>query len=298
MAYRFLLEVPESRVDEANIVVGMAGDAQVLVVRNSHGLGFDDPYFDLTVAAHTLRVIGSIYDWYQSLSPQPNLHLVLHSGERLDLGKYDRGSMVAAIRRDQPWVEHTLPMIGEHYRDILPPGDPRPEAVAPQPPVGATLGRDSEPLITATKRLTFLSPAQVAIQVTELDRAERYYIDFLGVHLLARDRVDDAGNLVPVEADYDAAHALAAGNEADFSYLANGSLRIALERVGRGARLERDHGGPIRVSVDRPTFLQLKGDALMRGMEIVIDQPDAFAVRDIYGHIWQFRQSADVPSLA
>lgn len=298
MAYRFLLEVPESRVDEANIVVGSAGDAQVIVVRNSHGLGFDDPYSDLTIAAHTLRVIGSIYDWYESISPQPNLHLVLHGGQRLDLSKYDRGAMIAAIRRDQPWVEHTVPMIGEHYRDILPPGDPRPEAVAPQPPISATVRRDPQPLITATKQLTFLSPAQVAIQVTELDRAERYYIDFLGVHLLERERADEQGNLQPVERDYNAARALAEGNEADFSYLANGSLRIALERVGRGARLERDHGRPFRVSVDRPTFLQLKGDALMRGMEIIVDQPDTLAVRDVYGHVWQFQQTADVPSLA
>jgi hypothetical protein len=37
VAYRFLLEVPESLVDEANIVVGSVGDAQVVVVRNSTG---------------------------------------------------------------------------------------------------------------------------------------------------------------------------------------------------------------------------------------------------------------------
>ena len=300
MAYRFLLEVPESRVDEANIVVGSTGDAQVLVVRNSHGLGFDDPYSDLTIAAHTLRVIGAIYDWYESdPAGQPSLHLVLHSGERVDLADYDRGSMVAAIRRDQPWVERTLPKIGEHYRDILPPGDNRIEGVAPQPAVRLeTASPKSVPIVSANKQLTFLSPARVTIKVSELDRAERYYGDVLGMNLLGRDREDDEGVLHEVERDYDAVAALGQGTEADFSYLANGPVQIMLERVGRGARLERSGEPPIRLAVDRRTLLKLKGEALMRGMEIVTDQPSAFAVRDIYGLVWLFQETADVPSLA
>jgi hypothetical protein len=204
VAYRFLLEVPESRVDEANIVVGSTGDAQVLVVRNSHGLGFDDPYSDLSIAAHTLRVIGAIYDWYESNpANMPRVHLVLHSGERLDLGDYNRGTMVAAIRRDQPWVERTLPKIGEHYRDILPPGDDRIEGVAPQPVIRPEMSKAStEPIVSATRKLTFLSPARVAIKVTELDRAERYYVDVLGMNVLGRDRADHDGNLQEVERDY------------------------------------------------------------------------------------------------
>lgn len=300
MAYRFLLEVPESRVDEANIVVGSTGDAQVLVVRNSHGLGFDDPYSDLTIAAHTLRVIGAIYDWYKSNpANMPRVHIVLHSGERLDLGDFNRGAMVAAIRRDQPWVERTLPRIGEHYRDILPPGDDRIEGVAPQPVIRPEQTRaKTEPIISATRTLTFLSPARVTIKVTELDRAERYYIDVLGMNLFGRDRMDDQGNLSEVERDYNAAAALAQGTEADFSYLANGPVQIMLERVGRGARLTRSDAPPIQISVDRQTLLQFKGEALMRGMEIVNDLPDAFAVRDIYGFVWLFQETAHVPSLA
>ena len=75
-------------------------------------------------------------------------------------------------------------------------------------------------------------------------------------------------------------------------------VQIALRRVGRGARLERDDDGPIVLDVDRDTFLKLKGDAFMRGMEIVHDAPGTLGVRDIYGLVWAFRQSADVPALA
>jgi hypothetical protein len=36
----------------------------------------------------------------------------------------------------------------------------------------------------------------------------------------------------------------------------------------------------------------------MRGMEIVRDEQDSISVRDIYGLVWQFQATADVPALA
>jgi hypothetical protein len=83
MAYRFLLEVPETLADAASIAVERVDDAQVLVARPSHGLGVDDPYVDMTVAAHSLRVVDSIFDWYESMSPpRGEVRMVLHGGER------------------------------------------------------------------------------------------------------------------------------------------------------------------------------------------------------------------------
>src|SRR3712207_2208235 len=115
MAYRFLLEVTEALAPEAGVAVEQAGDAQVLLVRSSHGLGFEDPYVDLTVAAHTLRVIDGLYDWFDALgASRPDVRIVLHGGERLALEAHDRGALVAAIRRDQPWVERSIPKVGEH----------------------------------------------------------------------------------------------------------------------------------------------------------------------------------------
>jgi len=297
VAYRFLLEVPESLVDEANIVVGSTGDAQVVVVRNSHGLGFDDPYQDLTIAAHSLLVIGAIYDWYESHTPRPALSLVLHSGQRLKLADYDRGRMTAAIRYDQPWVERTLPKIGEHYREILPPGDTRIEGIAPQPMVHlAAIVEETHPIIAATRQLTYLSPVHALVKVPDLDRAERYYVDFLGVHLLGRERVDAAGELQLVERDYHGPRALTLGTEADFSYLSNEPLRITLQRVGRGARLPQDNPEVTHVTVDHESFTKLRGDALMRGSTILRDTPQTLVLRDIFGLIWQFADTANVPN--
>jgi hypothetical protein len=299
VAYRFLLEVPESLVEEAKIVVASPGDAEVLVVRNSHGLGFEDPRSDLTIAAHTLRVIGAIYEWADSGAvARSDLGLVLHSGQRHSLGDLNPGAMVAAIRRDQPWVEHTIPKIGEHSRDVLP-SDPNQSDFKPRQSVGSSGTQPSRtPLVAAPRPVNYLTPARVSVRVTELDRAERYYMDFLGVHLLGRERLDGRGNLEAVNPDYSHARALASGTEATFSYLASGPLELRLERVGRGARLPQEGYEPVSVSVDRPGFLRLKGDALMRGMEIVRDEQDSVAVRDIYGLVWQFQATADVPALA
>jgi len=115
MAYRFLLEVPESLAAQANVAVAEAGDAQVVVVRSSHGRSVDDPYLDLTVACHSLRVVHTLAEWYQQLGPsRADIRIVLHSGDRIRLAEHEPSAIVAAIRRDQPWVERTIPKIGEH----------------------------------------------------------------------------------------------------------------------------------------------------------------------------------------
>ena len=287
MAYRFLLEVPEAMVDDANIAINSVPDAQVLLVRNSHGLGFDDPYSDLTVAAHSLGVIGAIYDWYEQLpNPKPEVGLVLHSGQRVPLTAGARADMVRLVRRDQPWVERTLPKIGDHMRDVLPGGQIGREATEQWIP-------SSEPqafvsLVAPTRKLELLGNVQVAVKVPDLDRAERYYVDFLGMHVVGRERKDRTGNYHPVEPGYDHARALSTGTEADVSFLANGQITMALDRVGRGARLQRSAEPPVPIRVPRSTFMEIKGAALVRGMEIDGDGIDVLAVRDIYGLVWEF----------
>lgn len=115
MAYRFVLEAPESLDFEVNSAVNSVPDAQILVARNSHGLGFNDPYLDYSIAAHSFAVIDRIYRWIaESGEPYPDVRLVLHDGRRVSLPKANVSLITAAIRRDQPWVDHTMPMIGSH----------------------------------------------------------------------------------------------------------------------------------------------------------------------------------------
>jgi catechol 2,3-dioxygenase-like lactoylglutathione lyase family enzyme len=289
MAYRFLLEVPESLGAEANVAVGAADDAQVVVVRNSHGRDFDEPYLDLTIAAHTLRVIETIYDWFDDLgASRPDIRVILHSGESLSIEKYDRGSLVAAIRRDQPWVERSIPRIGDHVDemtelddDAL--GDPIVPVVSP------VVAREASSLaVTAPERAVAVRELNhIALRVTDLAKAERFYIDFFAMDLLGRARRSPQGGYTSLNGSYSWEEATRTGQEADVTFLRNGPLTLALQRLGRGARLEWGLLDHLSIRVDATTFLNLKGQVLMRSYELLASAETAFAFRDPFGTTWE-----------
>ncbi|MDP9359016.1 MAG: VOC family protein [Chloroflexota bacterium] len=315
MAYRFLLEVPEALAGEANVAVEEAGDAQVILVRNSHGLGYDDPYVDLTVAAHSLRVIDTLYNWFDSLgASRPDLRIVLHGGDRLTLEAQDRGAMVAAIRRDQPWVERTLPKIGDHEEDRFTPGftagaNLREGRAGAQidaaggnaPQTTATLGGSGtgvadDPSWVAPgaaaepegRRVALGALNHVAIRVLDMGKAERFYTEFFGMSLVGRARRGPRGGFQPVEDGYTWDRAVASGTEADVTYLRGGQVGLALHRAGRGARLEMIsvlvH---ISVGVDATTFTTLRGEILMRSLETLATGETTMTFRDPFGLAWE-----------
>jgi catechol 2,3-dioxygenase-like lactoylglutathione lyase family enzyme len=290
MAYRFLLEVPESLGAEANVAVGAADDAQVVLARNSHARQFDEPYLDLTIAAHTLRVIDTLYDWFDALgASRPDIGLVLHSGERLALESHDRGSLVAAIRRDQPWVERTIPRIGDHLDDLTELdddvlGDP----VIPAGQATAAVARPVAVAIAERERDVVIRDLNhVALRVTDLAKAERFYLDFFAMDLLGRARQSPQGGYTTLNGDYSWDEARRTGQEADVTFLRNGPLTLALQSLGRGARLERGLLDHISIRVDATTYLNLKGQVLMRSYELIASAESAFAFRDPFGATWE-----------
>ena len=314
MAYRFLLEVPEELAPQASVAVEQAGDAQVLLVRSSHGLGFEDPYVDLTVAAHTLRVIDTLYDWFDGLgASRPDIRIVLHGGERIALEAQDRGEMIAAIRRDQPWVERSIPKVGEHEEEsftAFTQGEGLREgrdttidaAGGNAPAAGAELDRSwiapgAVAVREQTRRVALRALNHVAIQVADLARAEQFYADFFGMDLLGRARRGERGAYQPIDGDYRWDEAVRTGTEADVSFVGNGPLTLALQRAGRGARLERGVLDHLSVAVDATTFTTLKGEALMRPLTVLASSDAAFTFRDPFGLVWELTVQASVPSL-
>lgn len=286
MAYRFLLEVPESLGTEANAAVGAAEDAQVVVVRNSHGRDFDDPYLDLTIAAHTLTIIGRLYDWFDELgASRPDIRIVLHSGERLSLEEHDRGSLVAAIRRDQPWVERSVPHIGEHIEERTQMDDDR--LGDPVLPATRTIRPATLTAEEVERAVTIRELNHIAIRVTELAKAETFYTSFFSMDLIGRAKQKADGGYAILNGNYSWAEATRTGQEADVSFLRNGPLTLALQRVGRGARLEPGLLDHISVRVDATTFLNLKGQVLIRNYELIAGAETAFAFRDPFGAIWE-----------
>ena len=320
MAYRFLLSVPTTLVDDANIAVSQADDAQVLVVRGAHDLGFEDPYSDLTVAAHSLRVVATLYDWFEAMAPpRPSVGLVLHSGDRLVLADHDRGSMVAAIRQDQSWVERTLPRIGQHARDEIrmpvaaaTTAGPMTQAAqgAPMSNAASSAIADLADVSTAStsplERSWRTLPAEeraprtvairdvnhIAVRVTDLARAEAFYAAFLGMDVVARGIKGAGERLDLVGPGYVWSEASATGRDADVAFLRNGPLVLAVYRVGRGARIERDALDHISIRVEPGAFRQLKGEALMRSMEILSATDRAIVVRDPFFLTWEISVDA------
>lgn len=305
MAYRFLLEVPESLAETANVAVDQAGDAQVLVIRSSHGLGVDDPYVDMTVAAHTLRVIDTLYNWYEGLPTQrPLVRIVLHGGERHPLGKVPRGQMVALIRRDQPWVERTIPKVGEHEPTIEPAGF----STGPGAPVerdrngtvaDAALAKAAavaiEEAVEDAQALRIQAINYILVQVNDLPRAETFYQDFFSMALLGRLRRMPDGTLAQLPRDYSWARALQTGELADVTFLTNGPLTLAAERVGLGTLLGNGALETISVGVDARTFAAVKGKALMRSLTVLRSGVASFVFRDPFLVNWEIAVVGSVP---
>jgi hypothetical protein len=308
MAYRFLLEVPESLADAASIAAEQGGDAQVLVLRPSHGLGVDDPYMDLTVAAHTLRVVHALYDWYGSLAaPRPDVRIVLHGGERHALERIDRARMVAKIRRDQPWVERSIPHVGDHEPSSEPAGfTVGPGASASAAPIAGEPGL--APAVTDAVAVAEVLPTgelatgvqirainYVLIQVNDLAKAEAFYQDFFAMGLLGRVRRGPDGTLLPLPSDYTWERAMQTGELADITFLSNGPLTLAVQRMGLGVILGQGALEMISIGVDARTFATLKGEVLMRPLTVLRSSIASLVFRDPLNVIWEMAVVGSVP---
>lgn len=309
MAYRFLLEVPATLADEASLAVERLDDTQVVLIRPSHGLGVDDPYQDMTVAAQTLRVVDSIYDWYESKgSSAPEVRIVLHGGERYPLSEIDRTRMVSLIRRDQPWVDRSIPHIGDHEPSDEPAGfSTGPGAPVIQPganPLLEATANGQVALLTAESEL-LEAPAEpsvrisglnyVQIQVNDLPRAETFYQEFFDMTLLGRVRRDQQGTMIPLPGDYSWERALQTGELADLTFLNNGPLTIAAQRIGIAVVAAQGAVAAVSLAVDARTFNRLKGEVLMRPLTVLRSGVASFVFRDPFLVNWEITVAGSVP---
>jgi hypothetical protein len=306
MAYRFLLEAPESLADTASVAVERVDDAQVLVVRPSHGLGVDDPQVDITVAAHSLRVIDSLYDWFDSLgASRPDLRIVLHGGERHSLEEVDRGRMVALIRRDQPWVDRSIPHVGDHEPSEELAGYSVGAGVPAEAPSLVAVG--SRAAAVMAERGTSVVAAEelegprirainyILVQVNDLAKAERFYSEYFAMELLGRVKLASDGTMTPLPHDYTWERAMETGDLADVTFLSNGPLTLAAQRMGLGVLLGLGAVDVISVGVDSRTFATLKGEALMRPLTVLRSGVASFMIRDPFNVTWEIAVIGSVP---
>lgn len=299
MAYRFMLETPLAYSSEAEIAITQAPDTQIVTNRTSYADGYDNPRAALTVSAPDLLVVGALYNWFNTLDPTPSIRFVFYSGRRVELADYDEGSLIAAIRRDQPWVDRTIPKIGDHIAQPW----IGPEASRGAAIVNAAIAGDRETfmeesiVIVEEPRVVIESVNYMAINVTELDKAERFYAELFGLEVVARTKSDDMGAYRLLSSDYNAIDAVMTNEMADDSFLRNGALLIALHRVGRGARIERTLIDRVSIRVDAGTFSRLRGQILMRNYENLGGGQTYFAFRDPYGVPWEVTMAGALPEV-
>lgn len=283
MTYRFVLEVPESLAAEANTLVSSVPDAQVHLIRDSHGLGFNDPYKDLSIACHSLVVIEVLYRWLAEFGkPYPEIRLVMHDGRRVSLPRADASLVVAAIRRDQPWVEHTVPQIGRHEPEF-----PSSEAVrsAPTGQFFPAIDRD-DPHSFARR----LETAPI-VAVHNLGPAEQFYEEILDLHVVARASRNEHGELQPIDNEYDARIARLKATEADYVFLENGPLQLNLQRFTRGVPLPYGvDPRQIETSATSEHIATIRGRILINGYNLLeSDDDDVLRLVDPFNVVWVIR---------
>ena len=137
------------------------------------------------------------------------------------------------------------------------------------------------------RKVTIRELNHIAVRVTDLEVAERFYGRFLSMDVVGRARRGNDGVLESLDNTYSWPEATRNGQEADVTFMRNGPLVIALQRLGRGAHLERGLLDHISIRVDAATFTAIKGQVLMRSMEVVGSEKTAFAFRDPLGITWE-----------
>lgn len=137
----------------------------------------------------------------------------------------------------------------------------------------------------------------VALWVTDLEAAERYYRDLFGLAVAFREaQTADGWYTLPDDATWDDARV--AGIRLDLAFLYRDTFALALERTDDGPSTGRlSHIG---VQTDAATLDQLRIHAPTRGCIVRTDRPHALIFGDVYGVWWEWStlSYADPPRLS
>lgn len=303
MAYRFLLEVPDALYAQANVVISHTPDAGIVDVHEGVMGDFDTQGKTMTLSAHSLDIAWQLFDWYaevQATTPGAGpVNYAFTNGTRMHVAEHDPADVVAAIRRDQPWVDRTIPKIGDHATRVGPADALKPAmasietralgtAVVNAPRVGnITILATDEP--TEHPTMTVEGVTMLHLPMIDLFRAERAYAEVLGAELVDRADRDGSGGYLWHGVEHAHDSDVRTVPEADFAFLQNGPLVIALERMGRAAPLDVHSNvpNPVRLMVSDASFEIIKAETLVRNWTVMDDStPGVFMFRDPYGYTW------------
>lgn len=303
MSYRFLLEVPDALFAQANVVISHAPGAGIVDHHDGIGGDFDNPGKTLTLSAHNLEVAWRLKEWCEDV--QANMpgsgpvNYLLTNGTRIAVIDADPSDVVAAIRRDQPWVERSIPKIGDHATRVGPAAalthaSATSEArgigsiVVNAPHIGdVTILATDDP--SAHPNMTIDGVTMIHLGAIDLFRAEAAYAEVLGTSLVDRADRDGKGGYIWHDVEHAGHSDVRTSPEADFAFLQNGPLVIGLERKGRAYPLDvhANVPDPVRLLVSDDSYESIKAEALVRNWTVIDDSTvGVFVFRDPYGYTW------------
>lgn len=309
MAYRFLLEVPDALYAQANVVITSTPDADIVDVHEGIGGDFDNQGKTLTLVSYSLDLVARMESWFEDVRRSQGdiapVNYLLTNGRKLSVGVDNPHDVIAAIRRDQPWVERSIPKIGDHATRTGP-AEALGQAVATAEARAAAATRTFAPrlgniTILATEELTdhpvieIENVTMLHLPVVDLTRPERDYGEIFGAAVVDRANRDGRGGWQWLGADSSEDLAAQYGNEPDYAFIQNGPLTIALERAGRAYPLDvfANVPSPVRLMVDDASFENIKAEVLVRNWNVFDDTTSGvFGFRDPYGYTWSIHSES------
>lgn len=286
MAYRFVLTVPEAVHEDAKEAIDASPGADVLISRRSRVINPDHPVGEITVVAHTLDVIDTLYAWAAEVDVLTDVQLDAHKGEQLTLSAYDPRSLRRIIQGDQYWFENTVARISHVDDRAMEGGVPVSEV-----PYGGRAA-SSVALVPAPTEVTLGPIDHIALKVRDIARAERFYQSFFGMNVMYRAYREDERWLF-LEDDFSWEASISTGVKPEIVRLENGPVALVLINVGIGFTLHENRVGYVSVSVPQTTLNDLRGQALFSSYTVQEDTPHSFRFVDPFGLVWQLVAGGD-----
>lgn len=281
MTYRFVLDVPEELHESAKAAVGTARDAMVLIEHRSTPVNSDEQRIELSVTAHSLDVIDTVYRWLAETGPAAEtVYLDAYKGGRFPLIEHDPKGLRRLIQGNQYWYENTMPNV--HYLDA---GMMEGGAKVADVPYG---GRSaSGTAIAPAETQVQLGPVDhIAVRVKDIYRAEVFYQDFFGMNVIYRARRDDdRWEHLPTDFDWVERHRT--GVEPDIIRMENGEVSLVVINAGAASVMHENRVAYISVCAPIETLNALRGRALFAAYTVQEDSPRAFRFIDPFGVSWQ-----------
>jgi catechol 2,3-dioxygenase-like lactoylglutathione lyase family enzyme len=241
----------------------------------------DEQRVELSVTAHTLDVIDTVYQWLEATNEAAgDVYLEAYKGGRFALVEHDPKALRRLIQGNQYWYENSMPNVQYLDAAMMESG----ARVADVPYGGRTASGSA--IALAEHQVVLGAIDHIAVRVKDVYRAEVFYQDFFGMNVSYRARRDD-DRWQHLPADFDWVERHRTGIEPDIIRLENGAVSLVVINAGAAAVMMEQRVAYISVTAPMETLNELRGRAMFANYTVQEDSPRSFRFIDPFGISWQ-----------